>query len=153
MLARTAKGVCAITLGSAEAALLKGLRARFPEAQLQEGGAEVEALLREVVAFAEAPKVPLKLPLDLWGTAFQQRVWQALQKVPLGQTTSYGELAAAIGAPNSVRAVAGACGANPVALAVPCHRVLRKDGSLSGYRWGTEIKKSLLAKEAALLAR
>ena len=102
-----------------------------------------------MVGFVEAPELGLDLPLDVRGTAFQQRVWQALREIPAGQTASYAEIAARIGAPKAVRAVAQACGANPLAVAIPCHRVVRSDGSLSGYRWGVERKRALLEREAS----
>ncbi len=105
--------------------------------------------MAQVVGFVEAPRLGLDLPLDVRGTAFQQRVWQALRDIPAGQTASYGEIARRIGAPQAGRAVAQACGANPLAVAIPCHRVVRHDGALSGYRWGVERKRVLLAREAA----
>ena len=111
--------------------------------------AEFGARVRQVVAFVEAPNDGLALPLDIRGTAFQRQVWQALQAIPPGRTVSYAELARRIGAPQSVRAVAQACAANALAVAIPCHRVVRTDGALSGYRWGVERKRELLAREAA----
>lgn len=106
-------------------------------------------MIAKVIGFVEAPAIGLDLPLDVRGTAFQQRVWQALREIPAGSTASYGEVARRIGAPKSIRAVAQACGANALAVAIPCHRVVRNDGELCGYRWGIERKRSLLAKEAA----
>ena len=121
----------------------------FPNADLAPGDADFEQLVARVVGMVEAPKLGLDLPLDLQGTAFQQRVWRALQAVPAGQTATYTEIAERIGAPQSVRAVASACSANPIAVAVPCHRVVRKGGGLSGYRWGVERKRALLDMESA----
>ncbi len=143
------KGVCAILLGDDPDALVRDLQDRFPNADLLGGDARFEALVATVVGFVDAPGIGLDLPLDLRGTAFQQRVWQALREVPAGRTVSYAELARRIGAPRSVRAVGRACGANPIAVAIPCHRVVRHDGALAGYRWGVERKRALLEKEAA----
>ena len=112
------------------------------------GDADFEQLVAKVVGLVEAPKLGLELPLDVRGTAFQQRVWQALRKIPVGKTVSYSQIARRIKAPNSVRAVAQACAANPLAVAIPCHRVVRNDGTLSGYRWGVERKRALLEREA-----
>ena len=112
------------------------------------GDAAFENLVARVVGFVEAPRLGLDLPLDMRGTAFQQRVWQALRKIPPGETLSYAELARRIGAPRAVRAVAGACASNPLAVAIPCHRVVRRDGALAGYRWGIERKRALLEREA-----
>lgn len=149
LVAQTARGVCAILLGEDPEALLRELQDRFPKAQLIGGDARFERTVAQVVGFVEAPQIGWSLPLDLQGTAFQQRVWQALREIPAGCTASYTDIAERIGAPNAVRAVAGACAANPVAVAVPCHRVLRLDGQLSGYRWGIERKRALLAREAS----
>ena len=129
-------------------ALARELQERFPRAELIGGDAEFEQLVARVVGFVEAPALGLDLPLDVRGTAFQQRVWQALRQIPAGRTASYAEIARRIGAPASVRAVAQACGANPLAVAIPCHRVVRNDGALSGYRWGVDRKRALLAREA-----
>ena len=148
LVAQTARGVCAILLGDDPEALLRELQDRFPKAHLIGGDAGFERTVAQVVGFVEAPRIGCSLPLDLQGTAFQQRVWQALREIPAGCTVSYTDIASRIGAPNAVRAVAGACAANPVAVAVPCHRVLRLDGQLSGYRWGIERKRALLAREA-----
>ena len=147
LVAASERGVCAILLGDDAEELASDVAARFPRARLAEGGADFQRELERVVAFVERPSAGLELPLDVRGTAFQERVWQALQAVPAGVTTSYAELARAIGAPRAVRAVAGACAANPLAVAIPCHRVLRSDGNLSGYRWGVERKRELLARE------
>ena len=149
LVARSDRGICAIHLGEDPDALVRELQDRFPLATLVGGDAEFEGLVAQVVGFVEAPSTGLDLPLDVRGTAFQQRVWQALREIPLGATATYREIAARIGAPTSVRAVAGACAANPLAVAIPCHRVVRTDGALSGYRWGVERKRQLLAREGA----
>lgn len=127
---------------------MQDLQDKFPNAELIGGDAQYEALMAQVVGLIEAPENGLALPLDIRGTAFQQRVWQALQAIPVGETVSYADIARRIGAPKAVRAVAGACAANVLAVAIPCHRVVRNDGALSGYRWGVERKKALLEKEA-----
>jgi AraC family transcriptional regulator of adaptative response/methylated-DNA-[protein]-cysteine methyltransferase len=147
LVAATAKGLCAILLGDGVAALRRELRERFPRATLVDGDAAFAATLAAVVAFVEAPRLGLDLPLDIQGTAFQRRVWRALQRIPAGATVSYSEVARAISAPRSVRAVATACAANPLALAIPCHRVVRQGGGLAGYRWGVARKRALLARE------
>ena len=141
-------GVCAIFLGDDPDALVRELQDRFPRATLIGGDAEFERLVARVVGFVEAPAVGLDLPLDVRGTVFQHRVWQALREIPAGSTATYTDIADRIGAPRSVRAVAQACAANPVAVAIPCHRVIRNDGALSGYRWGVERKRALLQREA-----
>jgi AraC family transcriptional regulator of adaptative response/methylated-DNA-[protein]-cysteine methyltransferase len=147
LVAQSAKGIVAISLGDDPEALVQALQDRFPAAVLVGEDAAFQHMVAEVVGFVEAPQIGLNLPLDLRGTAFQQRVWQALQQIPPGQTLSYAELAGRIGAPAAVRAVAGACAANNVAVAVPCHRIIRANGGLSGYRWGVERKRDLLARE------
>ena len=147
LIAATAKGVCAICFADTPAALEPQLRARFPRAVVHPGGAELDGMADQVVALIDGAGLARDLPLDLVGTAFQQRVWRALRRIPPGATTTYGELARSIGAPRAVRAVGTACGANPVAVAVPCHRVLRGDGALGGYRWGLARKRALLARE------
>lgn len=147
LVAATAKGVCAIALGDDAEVLLRELQDRFPRAELIGGDAAFETLVAKVVGFVETPAQGLNLPLDIRGTAFQQRVWQALRDIPCGSAVSYAEIAARIGSPKSVRAVAGACAANAIAVAIPCHRVVRNDGALSGYRWGVERKRELLARE------
>ena len=129
--------------------LVRGLQDRFPKARLIGGDAEFETLVAKVVGFVEAPAQGLDLPLDLRGTAFQQRVWEALRKIPAGRTATYTDIAKRIGRPKAVRAVAAACADNPVAVAIPCHRVVRLDGNLAGYRWGIARKRALLDKEAA----
>ncbi len=143
------RGVCAIEFGDEPADLPKRLRARFPAARVAEGDPEFVRVVEQVVAFVEAPGDGLDLPLDIRGTAFQQRVWDALRQVPPGTTVGYAELAARIGRPEAARAVAGACAANGLAVAIPCHRVVRADGQLSGYRWGVEGKRALLDRERA----
>ena len=148
LVAQSGRGVCAIALGDDPDVLARDLQDRFPQARLIGGDAAFEQLVAKVVGFVEAPGIGLDLPLDVRGTAFQQRVWQALRQVPPGRTVSYTEIAARIGAPKAVRAVAQACGANALAVAIPCHRVVRHDGGLSGYRWGVERKRSLLEREA-----
>ena len=149
LVAATGKGVCAILLGDEPEALVHELEDRFPGADLVGADPAFEATVARVVGFVEAPAQGLDLPLDVRGTAFQQRVWQALRSIPAGATASYGEIAEHIGAPKAVRAVASACAANPAAVAIPCHRVVRRDGALSGYRWGVERKRVLLEREAA----
>jgi AraC family transcriptional regulator of adaptative response/methylated-DNA-[protein]-cysteine methyltransferase len=149
LVAATDKGVCAITLGDDPEALVRDLQDRFPRAEFKGGDAEFERTIAEVVGLVEAPAQRLDLPLDIRGTAFQQKVWAALQTIPAGKTATYKEIARAIGQPTAVRAVAQACGANPLAVAIPCHRVVRSDGDLSGYRWGVERKRELIAREAA----
>ncbi|MFO1113508.1 MAG: bifunctional DNA-binding transcriptional regulator/O6-methylguanine-DNA methyltransferase Ada [Rhodospirillales bacterium] len=147
LVARSEKGICAISLGDDPDALCRDLQDRFPNAELVGGDAGFESLVATVVGFVEAPRTGLDLLLDVRGTAFQQRVWQALRDIPPGQTASYTEIARRIGEPRAVRAVAGACATNPIAVAIPCHRVVRNDGGLSGYRWGVERKRALLDRE------
>lgn len=148
LVAQSDKGICAITLGDDPDELVRDLQDRFPKANLIGGDAGFESLVARVVGFVEAPQIGLDLPLDIRGTAFQERVWQALRQIPPGQTASYADIARRIGEPKAVRAVARACGANKIAVAIPCHRVVRNDGALSGYRWGVERKRALLEKEA-----
>jgi AraC family transcriptional regulator of adaptative response/methylated-DNA-[protein]-cysteine methyltransferase len=149
LVASSKKGVASILLGTDPGTLVRNLQDRFPKARLIGADGDYEALVARVVGFVEAPNLGLDLPLDVRGTAFQQRVWQALQEIPIGQTVSYAEVARRIGSPKAVRAVAGACAANNLAVAIPCHRVVRNDGSLSGYAWGVERKRVLLDREAA----
>jgi AraC family transcriptional regulator of adaptative response/methylated-DNA-[protein]-cysteine methyltransferase len=149
LVASSAKGVVAILIADDPDELARDLQDRFPKARLVGGDRDYEALVARVVGLVEAPTLGLDLPLDVRGTAFQQRVWQALQNIPLGKTASYADIAVQIGLPKAVRAVAGACAANNVAVAIPCHRVVRSDGSLSGYAWGVERKRRLLQAEAA----
>lgn len=148
LVAQSERGICAILLGDDPDALARDLQDSFPQATLIGGDAAFEQLVSKVVGFVEAPALGLDLPLDIRGTAFQQRVWQALRKIPAGSTASYTDIARQIGAPHAVRAVAQACSANALAVAVPCHRVVRHDGTLSGYRWGIERKRTLLEREA-----
>lgn len=147
LVAATERGVCAILLGDDPEGLLHDLERRFPRAELIAGDAEFEGIVARVVALVECPGMDASIPLDVRGTAFQQRVWEALRRIPAGSTSTYTEIARAIGAPAAVRAVAGACAANPLAVAIPCHRVVRKGGGLSGYRWGIERKRALLGRE------
>jgi AraC family transcriptional regulator of adaptative response/methylated-DNA-[protein]-cysteine methyltransferase len=148
LVAATDKGVCAILLGDDPGPLVRDLQDRFPRAELIGGDREFERLVARVIAFVEAPALGLDLPLHVRGTAFQQRVWQALRQIPAGATASYQEIARRIGSPRAVRAVARACASNSVAVAIPCHRVVRDDGALSGYRWGVDRKRALLGREA-----
>jgi AraC family transcriptional regulator of adaptative response/methylated-DNA-[protein]-cysteine methyltransferase len=148
LVAASERGVCSIFLGDDPGKLVRELQDRFPLASLIGGDAEFEHLVAKVAGFVEAPKLGLDLPLDVRGTAFQQRVWQVLREIPPGETASYTEVAKRIGSPKAVRGVANACAANVLAVAIPCHRVVRSDGGLSGYRWGVERKRALLDKEA-----
>lgn len=149
LVAATERGICAILIDDDPARLVRDLQDRFPRAQLIGAERDFERTVAQVVGLVEAPQIGLDLPLDVRGSAFQQRVWAALRTIPAGATVSYTELARRIGAPGAVRAVASACAANPLAVAVPCHRVVRLDGNLSGYRWGVERKATLLARERA----
>ncbi len=148
LVASSASGVAAILLGDDPAVLVRDLEDRFPKAGLVGGDSAYERLVAQVVGLVEAPGRGLALPLDVRGTAFQQRVWMALREIPAGKTASYATIAEKIGSPQSVRAVAGACAANALAVAIPCHRVVRQDGNLSGYRWGIERKRELIARES-----
>ncbi len=150
LVAASERGVCAILIGDDPDALARDLQDRFPRAHLIGGDAQFEQLVAKVVGFVEAPAIGLDLPLDVRGTAFQQRVWQALREIPPGRTVSYSQIAHRIGAPKAVRAVGAAVGANPLAVAIPCHRVIRNDGSLCGYRWGVERKRALIEREAVV---
>lgn len=147
LVASSEKGVCCISLGDDPEFLVTDLQNRFRNAEFVGGDQEFEKLVAKVIGFVEAPALELNLPLDIRGTTFQQRVWQALREIPLGTTASYSEIAAKIDNPKSVRAVAGACAANSLAVVIPCHRVVRTDGSLSGYRWGVDRKRALLDRE------
>lgn len=148
LVAASEKGICAILLGDDADALARDLQDRFPKAHLIGGDVQFERWMARVVGYVEAPWLGLDLPLDIRGTAFQHRVWRALSEVPAGTTASYAEIAKRVGAPKAVRAVAQACAANSLAVAIPCHRVVRTDGALSGYRWGVERKRALLDREA-----
>lgn len=147
LVAATERGVCAIHFADDADALIGQLRDRFPKADIQRGDERFEETVARVVAFVEAPSTPFPLPLDVYGTAFQQKVWAALREIPAGQTATYTEVARTIGHPTAARAVAQACANNHLAVVVPCHRVVRSDGDLSGYRWGREQKARLLARE------
>jgi len=149
LVASSDKGVAAILIGDEPDELARDLQDRFPKANLIGGDGDYEALVAKVVGFVEAPATGLDLPLDVRGTAFQRRVWQALREIPAGETATYTDIAVRIGEPRSTRAVAGACAANRHAVAIPCHRVVRNDGSLSGYRWGVERKRQLIDVERA----
>jgi AraC family transcriptional regulator, regulatory protein of adaptative response / methylated-DNA-[protein]-cysteine methyltransferase len=148
LVASSERGVCAIFLGENPEKLVQDLQDTFPRAHLLGADRDYEALIAQVVGFIEAPSIGLDLPIDVRGTAFQQRVWQALQKIPAGTTVSYTDIAQLIGSPKAVRAVASACAANKIAVAIPCHRVVCNDGALSGYRWGVDRKRVLLEMEA-----
>ena len=147
LVAASSRGVCAILLGDDPAKLAHDLEDRFPKAELIGADADFEQWVAKVVGFIEAPRVGLDLPLDVRGTAFQERVWRALRKIPMGATATYTDVARQLGQPKAVRAVAQACAANPLAVAIPCHRVVRADGELAGYRWGVERKRTLLRRE------
>ncbi|EFQ63028.1 MULTISPECIES: bifunctional DNA-binding transcriptional regulator/O6-methylguanine-DNA methyltransferase Ada [Pseudomonas] len=147
LVAQSTRGVCAILLGDDPDTLVRDLQDQFPKADLVGADRRFEQLIAQVVGFIEAPALGLDLPLDVRGTAFQERVWQALREIPVGSTASYARIAEQIGAPQSFRAVAQACGANRLAVAIPCHRVVRSNGDLSGYRWGVERKRQLLDRE------
>ena len=148
LVARSSRGVCSILIGEDAAGLEKDLRRRFPKANLVAGVDGQEELITRVAGLIESPRTAIDLPLDPQGTAFQRLVWAALQRIPAGSTATYTDIATQIGKPRAVRAVAQACGANALAVAIPCHRVIRNDGSLSGYRWGVERKRALLTREA-----
>ena len=148
LVARSARGVCAILIGSEAGELIADLGARFPENTLVPDERKLQGDLDRVSRFIENPEAGLNLDLDIYGTPFQRRVWDALCAIPSGRTVTYAALAHRIGEPDAVRAVANACAANALALAIPCHRVIRSDGTISGYRWGVERKRALLAREA-----
>ena len=148
LVAASDRGICSILLGDDAAALLRELQDRFPRAELVGGDAGFEQIVARIIGFVENPRRGLDLPLDIRGTAFQQQVWEALRAIPAGQTASYAQIAKAIGKPAAHRAVAQACSQNLLAVAIPCHRVVRKDGDTSGYRWGVERKRALLNREA-----
>jgi len=148
LIARSQGGVCAILLGDDADSLARELAERYPDAALVRADGAFADLVPQVVEMMESPGKGPELLLDVRGTVFQQRVWQALREIPPGSTATYGEIATRIGAPRAVRAVAQACAANPIAVAIPCHRVVRSDGRLSGYRWGVGRKRALLQREA-----
>jgi AraC family transcriptional regulator of adaptative response/methylated-DNA-[protein]-cysteine methyltransferase len=150
LVAQSQRGICAILLGDDPDALARELQDRFAKARLVGGDGEFEQVVAQVVGLIEAPAIGLHLPLDIRGTAFQERVWRALRQIAPGATASYAEIAARIGSPKAARAVAQACGANPLAVAIPCHRVVRRDGDIAGYRWGVERKRELLRREEFL---
>lgn len=149
LVATTDQGICCIEFGSNETMLQERLAERFPAARLKENDDDLRQSVADITAFIRTPRHGLRLP-DIQGTAFQRRVWKALQAIPPGRTASYREVAAAIGQPTAHRAVARACSANKLALAIPCHRVVRTDGQLGGYRWGLERKRRLLEREKAV---
>lgn len=148
LVASSQAGICAISLGANPHQLVRELEQRFPKAHLITGDKAFARTIAKVIAFVEKPALGLDLPLDVQGTAFQERVWRALRKIPVGRSVTYSDLAQKIGAPSAVRAVASACAANTLAVAIPCHRVVRKGGAPSGYRWGAARKRALLAREA-----
>ena len=148
LVAQSQRGICAILLGDDPDRLVRDLQDQFPKAEIIGCDGEFEQLIAQVVGFIEAPAMGLHLPLDVQGTAFQERVWRALREIPPGTTVSYAEIAERIGSPKAVRAVAQACATNHIAVAIPCHRVVRRDGELAGYRWGVDRKRELLRREA-----
>ena len=153
LVATTARGICRISLGSGAKALAAGLRAEFPAAELRRDRSALAASVGALLRYLDGRPEPLDLPLDVRATAFQRRVWEALRRIPYGATRSYAEIARAIGAPSATRAVARACATNPVALVIPCHRVVRADGGLGGYRWGIARKRALLEQERGTTAQ
>ena len=152
LVAKGERGVCAILLGDDADRLARDLRQRFPQARLRNGGSELAPLLAKVASFLTAPAMGLDVPLEMRGTAFQQRVWRALQEIPAGSTVSYTDVARRLGSPASAKEVGEACAANALAVAIPCHRVVRSDGGLAGYRWGVKRKHALLRREGARTA-
>lgn len=148
LVAATSRGVCRVSLGEDAAALEAALVAEFPRAHIRKDRAALEAAVSAVMAYLDGKEPSTELPLDVQATAFQRRVWQELQRIPRGETRTYTEIARRIGNPKATRAVARACASNPVALVVPCHRVVREDGDLGGYRWGVERKRELIARES-----
>ncbi|WP_178087315.1 methylated-DNA--[protein]-cysteine S-methyltransferase [Pseudomonas sp. C27(2019)] len=147
LIARSKQGVCTILLGDSPAELVADLQQRQPNAQLMQNDQALAPYLKKVTDFLDTPQTPLDFPLDIQGSDFQKSVWAVLQTIPVGQTLSYSDVAERLHKPKAVRAVANACAANPLALVIPCHRILRSDGGISGYRWGVERKRALLAKE------
>jgi AraC family transcriptional regulator of adaptative response/methylated-DNA-[protein]-cysteine methyltransferase len=148
LIGASAAGLCVLMLGDDRETLPRAARERFPDAEASEGGADFERLARHALGLIEQPGQGWDLPLDIEGTPFQRRVWKALREIPPGSTTSYAQIAERIGQPRAARAVAGACAANKIAVAIPCHRVVRADGDVSGYRWGVARKRELLARES-----
>lgn len=148
LIAQSEKGICAILLSDEAQLLIDDLQQRFPKATLVAGDYNFQKTVAQIIDVIEKPHLTFSMPLDIRGTLFQQRVWQALQQIPAGETRSYRDIAEAIGSPKAVRAVAGACAANAIAVVIPCHRVVRTDGNLSGYRWGVERKQKLLQQES-----
>lgn len=153
LVAATDRGICAIELGDDSAAALDSLRSRFPGARLSKAGEDFQSLVARAIAAVEQPEQAANLPLDVQGTAFQEQVWRALRDIPSGATETYADVARRLGRPSSTRAVATAIAANPIAVLVPCHRVVRTDGGLGGYRWGLDRKKRLLAREASAIQK
>jgi len=149
IIAGSAKGVCAVLIGSHQDSLLADLRRRFPQARLKEGGEAMERLAEKVVAMIEHPSARIDIPLDIRGTDFQKAVWEAVSNIPVGQTASYGEIAKRVNLPRASRAVASACGANALAVIIPCHRVIKSDGTIAGYHWGVERRRKLLQLETS----
>ena len=149
LVAATDRGVSAVYLGDADAKLIQELKDEYPRAEITEAADSFERWVKEIVQRVEGKPPRMELPLDLQATAFQRRVWQELQRIPSGTTRTYSQVARALGNPKAVRAVARACATNPVSIVVPCHRVIREDGSLAGYRWGLSRKGQLLAQERA----
>jgi AraC family transcriptional regulator of adaptative response/methylated-DNA-[protein]-cysteine methyltransferase len=147
LVAATDRGICAITLGTSDARLERALREEYPAADIRRNDARLRPLVQHLLDHIAGRPPDLDLPLDIVATAFQSKVWEAMRAIPYGQTRSYKEIAQAIGQPKAARAVARACATNPVALAIPCHRVVREDGHIAGYRWGVQRKKALLARE------
>jgi AraC family transcriptional regulator of adaptative response/methylated-DNA-[protein]-cysteine methyltransferase len=149
LVAATEKGICKVSFGDSAAKLERSLRDEFPAAALQRGGSKLQTWTRSILRHLNGHEPRLDLPLDVRATAFQSRVWSALRSIPYGETRSYKQIAKAIGRPKAIRAVAHACATNPTAVLVPCHRVVRENGNLAGYRWGLKRKRHLLAKEAS----
>jgi AraC family transcriptional regulator of adaptative response/methylated-DNA-[protein]-cysteine methyltransferase len=152
LIGASAGGLCVLMLGDDRETLPRAARERFPDAEASEGGADFESLVTRALGLIEQPGQGWDFPLDIEGTPFQRRVWKALREIPPGSTTSYAQIAERIGQPRAARAVAGACAANKIAVAIPCHRVVRGDGDVSGYRWGVARKRELLARESRAAA-
>jgi AraC family transcriptional regulator of adaptative response/methylated-DNA-[protein]-cysteine methyltransferase len=150
LVAMTERGVCAVRMGDSDAALEKDLRDEFPHAQINQNDAFLREPVQKILSHLDQNEPQLDLPLDIRATAFQRQVWEKLRAIPYGETVSYGDVAKALGKPGAVRAVGRACATNPVALVIPCHRVVREDKTLGGYRWGLERKKKLLEHERSL---